>query len=163
MLFVYRIILTSKLLEILQQVCRLLLLPVLWNITSTKPTIIPKFGLGQLSRYSEKLLIASFGARTLGNTRPDRPWGPSSHRLQGESFSGVARNTHPHLGPRLKKSIATPVLPFCACMARYRETFMLPKLFRQHVNGISRKYIKFAKKQRNTMAIEMKPKLERTS
>ena len=118
----------------------------MFSIASTQPTIKPKFWLGQISRYNDKLLNARFGARTLGDTLPDRPWGPSSHHLQGESFRGVAWITHPHLGPRLKMSIATRVLPLCACMARYRETFILAKLFRHHVNDISRKCIKFTKK-----------------
>jgi hypothetical protein len=159
----YRITVTSKLFEILQQVCRLLLSPVLFNITSTEPTIIPKFGLRQLSLYRDKLRTARFGARTLGGTRPDRSWGPFSHRLQGESLRGVARNTHPQLGPKLRKGIAKPVLPLCACMARYRKNFILPTLFRHRMNGVSIKCIKFAKKQRNTMVIETKHKLERTS
>jgi len=142
----YRIILNSKLFEILQQVCRLLSL--LWNITSTKPTIITKFGLRQLRRYSVKLLTTRFGAGTLGGTRPDRPWAPSRHRLQWESFRCVAQTTHPHLWPMLKKSIFPPVLPLFACMAPYLETFILPKLFRHHANGIRIKYIKFAKSQK---------------
>jgi hypothetical protein len=52
----------------------------------------------------------------------------------------VALTTHPHLGPRLKKSRAIPLLPFCTSMTNYRGnfTFLCAEELKKRVDNILR-------------------------
>jgi len=61
-------------------------------------------------------------------TSPDRLWGPPSLLYNGyRVFPGGkvagALTIHPHLAPRLRKSIAIHLLPLWAFMACYRVNF----------------------------------------
>jgi hypothetical protein len=89
--------------------------------------------VGIATRYGLEGPGIESGRREIFRTRPDRPWGPPSLLYNGyRSFQGVkrpGRDDHPpHLAPRLKKSIAIPLLALWAFVACYRVnvTFTLP-------------------------------------